>query len=164
MENLWAPWRMEYIKSDKTAGECIFCQKPKQDNDLQNLILYRGSTAYVIMNYYPYNNGHLMVVPYRHLSDFTELTSVERVEVMELVGDSIQVLRKDMGPQGFNFGANLGKIAGAGIAEHLHFHVVPRWGGDTNFMPVVGHTKVVSEALFDTCRRLQQIFTELKTK
>lgn len=158
MERLWAPWRIEYIKSDKTEHGCIFCNKPKDNKDLKNLILYRGKTAFVIMNYFPYNNGHLMVVPYRHTCEFHELTPEEKLEIMNLLDTCVSLLREDMQAQGFNIGVNLGRVAGAGIAEHVHFHIVPRWGGDTNFMPVTGHTKVISETLIDTCERLQEKF------
>lgn len=159
METLWAPWRIEYIRSDKTEHGCIFCNKPKETRDFENLILYRGETCFVIMNYYPYNNGHLMVVPYRHTSDFHELTSGEKLEIMNLLDVSLVILREDMRAQGFNIGVNLGSVAGAGIAEHLHFHIVPRWGGDTNFMPVTGHTKVLSEGLKETAERLKAKFS-----
>lgn len=158
MERLWAPWRMEYITRKKKKAKCIFCEKPEQDTDVENLILFRGNHCFIIMNFYPYNNGHLMVVPYRHLSDFHELAADERNEMMALADEAIEVLKEDMHPQGFNLGMNIGAVAGAGIAEHLHFHVVPRWNGDTNFMPVTGHTKVISEVLFETCRRLQTKF------
>lgn len=157
MDTLWAPWRIEYILQPKDDG-CIFCEKPKQHNDLANLIPYRGQTCYVIMNYYPYNNGHIMVVPYRHTCDLTSLSHEENLEMMSLVSKSIQVISKALNPHGFNIGMNLGSVAGAGVKDHLHFHVVPRWNGDINFMPVVGHTKVISEALEVTCKKLKQYF------
>jgi len=158
MDTLWAPWRIDYIRSDKTENGCIFCNKAKSTTDFENLILFRGKTCFVIMNYYPYNNGHLMVVPYRHTSDFHELTGEEKIEIMNLLDTGMQILREDMRAQGFNLGVNVGHVAGAGIAEHLHFHIVPRWGGDTNFMPVTGHTKVISEALEETGKRLTEKF------
>ena len=164
MERLWAPWRMEYIKRTKKNSGCIFCDKPEQDSDIENLILFRGRTCFVIMNFYPYNNGHLMVVPYRHLCDFHALSAEERNEMMALVDASIDVIKADMQPQGFNLGMNIGSVAGAGIAGHLHFHIVPRWNGDTNFMPVTGHTKVISEVLTETCRHLRKKFTQYMTR
>jgi len=154
---LWAPWRMEYILGEKEEG-CIFCTKPKENDDRKNLILYRGDHNFVIMNKYPYNNGHLMVVPYRHTSDLESLTDQESLEMMNVISKAVQVLREAIRPEGFNIGINLGKIAGAGIDDHLHFHIVPRWAADTNFMPVVGQTKVISEALSETRDRLKEKF------
>lgn len=153
MDNMWAPWRMEYILSPKPEG-CIFCDKSRQRTDRDNLILARGQTCFVIMNFYPYNNGHLMVVPYRHVSDLERLTAEERTEMMSLLTKSNDILKASMHPDGLNIGMNLGKVAGAGIDDHLHFHIVPRWNGDTNFMPVVGHTKVVAQALYETWEAL----------
>ncbi|MFQ5709033.1 MAG: HIT domain-containing protein [bacterium] len=156
---LWAPWRMEYIIGDKEKG-CIFCTKPQQngDKDRENLILLRGEHNFIIMNKYPYNNGHLMVVPYRHIDVLEVLEDAESLEIMQLVAKSMQVLRRAISPEGFNLGMNIGRIAGAGIDDHLHFHIVPRWGADTNFMPVVGHTKVISEGLLETWDKLRQGF------
>lgn len=161
MEKLWAPWRMEYILQPKPKG-CIFCEKPKQENaDRDNFILHRARHSFIIMNYYPYNNGHLMVVPYRHLSRLDALTSDERAELMELISSTSVILEKKMNCEGLNIGMNLGRIAGAGIDEHLHFHIVPRWGGDTNFMPVVGHTKVISQGLWELYDDLKPLFEKL---
>ena len=155
---LWAPWRIEYI-TDTTQNEgCVFCERIAGETDRKNLIVYRGETAFVIMNKYPYNNGHLLIVPYQHTSDMGALKDSERLELFQLLERSQAVLSKTMHPQGFNIGMNVGRLAGAGIVEHLHFHVVPRWGGDTNFMPIVGHTKVISEALEKTCERLAEAF------
>lgn len=154
---LWAPWRMQYILGEEEE-ECIFCTKPEQNDDKSNLILYRGSHNFVIMNKYPYNNGHLMVVPYRHIGEFEELDDSESLEIMKIIAKSMSVLKDAIRPQGFNIGMNLGRIAGAGIDDHLHFHIVPRWAADTNFMPVVGHTKVVSEGLWETWERLKAGF------
>lgn len=156
--NLWAPWRMEYILEEKEAG-CIFCRKPAQDRDQENLILFRGKHNFVIMNKFPYNNGHLMVVPYQHTSEFELLEEAEGSEMMVLLSRSISVLKTSLGPEGFNLGMNVGKIGGAGIDGHLHFHIVPRWSADTNFMPVIGNTKVISEALEQTWGRLNEGFT-----
>lgn len=155
---LWAPWRMEYILAEK-ASECIFCAKPGMSDDRKNLILYRGNHNFVIMNKYPYNNGHLMVVPNRHTAEFESLTSDEKVEMMEIVSKSITILKEVILAEGFNIGMNIGKIAGAGIDAHLHFHIVPRWAADTNYMPIVGHTKVVSEGLEATWDRLKAAFS-----
>ncbi|MBN1153915.1 HIT domain-containing protein [candidate division KSB1 bacterium] len=157
MDMLWAPWRIDYILQPKGDG-CIFCDKPAEHDDQANLIPFRGETCYVIMNYYPYNNGHVMVVPYRHTSDLTSLSQDEYLEMMNLVSKSIQVINKALNPHGFNIGMNLGSVAGAGVKDHLHFHVVPRWNGDMNFMPVVGHTKVISEALEETCKKLKRYY------
>ncbi|MDZ7386331.1 MAG: HIT domain-containing protein [candidate division KSB1 bacterium] len=161
MDALWAPWRMEYIKAEKPKG-CIFCDKQKQTNDRQNLIPYRGKHCFIILNYYPYNNGHLMIVPYRHVSDLGDLTAEEQSEMMALIARSTRVLQSTLHPQGFNIGFNLGKVAGAGIEDHVHCHVVPRWQGDTNYMPIIGHTKVVPDALENTCALLEGAFAELE--
>ena len=157
-EILWAPWRIEYIENTTESTECIFCDKPKDKDDKKNLIVYRGKLGFVIMNRFPYNNGHLMVVPYQHTSEISSLSSEERIELFNLLEISVNVLRKVMKPQGFNIGMNLGSLAGAGIADHLHFHIVPRWGGDTNFMPVIAHTKVISEGLEQTWEKLKREF------
>ena len=154
---LWAPWRIEYIEGEK-EGVCIFCEKPKQTDDLNNLILFRASLSFIIMNKYPYNSGHLMVVPYEHKKDFEYLTDEELLEMNKLLKISIKVLKKVMNPDAFNIGLNLGKSAGAGIDEHLHFHIVPRWNGDTNFMPVISNTRVVPESLERTYKKLKKEF------
>lgn len=157
MEYLWAPWRMEYILTPKPEG-CIFCTKPKEKDDRSNLILHRGASCFVIMNYYPYNNGHLMVVPYRHLSRLEELSVEEQQEMMFLLTKCCSVLTRGMKPHGMNIGMNLGKTAGAGIDDHLHFHIVPRWEGDTNYMPITGHTKVLPQGLYETWDALKPLF------
>ena len=146
---LWAPWRMEYIRTIKTPG-CIFCDKPAVDEDRENLLLFRGEEAFVLMNLYPYNNGHLLVAPYAHVDSIEKLPSSTLTEIMSLVQLSMRAIREEMNPQGFNVGVNQGEIAGAGIAEHVHFHIVPRWAGDTNFMPITGHAKVIVQGLTDT--------------
>ena len=158
METLWAPWRMEYILGEKEEEGCIFCLKPQQDTDHKNLIIYRGKHCFIILNYYPYNNGHLMIVPFRHICALSQLRREEKVEIMNLIEVATVIIEDDMAAQGFNIGANIGKIAGAGIDQHLHFHVVPRWNGDTNFMPVTGHTKVIPEALEQIADRLRALF------
>lgn len=157
---LWAPWRMEYIENcDKPEG-CIFCDYPKQDNDRRNLIVHRGETTFVILNRFPYNNGHLMIVPYRHTCDLDSFSDTESLECMHMLTLSKKILAETMQPHGFNIGMNLGRIAGAGIADHLHFHIVPRWDGDTNFMPILGHAKVVSEALEKSWGKLSEGFKQ----
>ncbi len=146
MKQFWAPWRMEYILGDKSDG-CFLCDIIADDKDQDNLLLKRGVTCAVVMNRYPYNGGHLMVLPFRHVAEVGDLTSEEKLEVMDLVDESINVLKKVIYPTGFNVGANLGKVAGAGLEDHLHMHIVPRWDGDTNFMPVLSDTRVVPVAL-----------------
>jgi ATP adenylyltransferase len=158
-ERLWSPWRMEYIRrgeGDNTSG-CIFCDVPAagEDQDEANHLLARGQVSFALLNAFPYNPGHLMVAPYRHVGDYEELTAEELAEMTALVGAAIRAMREEAGPHGFNLGMNLGQVAGAGIADHLHLHLVPRWGGDTNFMPVVGQTKVLPELLSETYQRLR---------
>lgn len=145
-------------------NRCVFCEKPKENQDKENLILWRGDNCFVILNLFPYNNGHLMVVPYRHVADLAGLQTAEKLELVELTERSISVLREAMSPQGFNIGMNLGKVSGAGIDDHLHIHIVPRWGGDTNFMPVLSDTKVVSESLAETYARLGPHFIKQAEK
>ena len=157
MKQVWAPWRMEYIQMEKAKG-CILCEKPGQNDDAKNYILYRGDKNFVIMNSYPYNPGHLMVAPYRHVANLEQLTNEERNEHFEIISRSIKVLKRVLNPSGFNIGINLGKIAGAGIDKHIHTHIVPRWQGDTNFMPVISDVKVVPEALAETYEKLRSKF------
>jgi ATP adenylyltransferase len=149
---------MAYISGLGKSEGCIFCDKPAADEDAANLILHRGKKAFVIMNLFPYNNGHLMVAPYKHTGNFLELDDDELLEIMQLAQLSIKVLKKAMNPAGFNTGFNIGKAAGAGIDAHLHFHIVPRWVGDTNFMPVVGEMKVISEHIEATYATLLEGF------
>ena len=153
MKQLWAPWRIEYIQMEKPA-ECILCNKPKQKDDAANYILYRGDKNFIIMNSYPYNSGHLMIAPYRHIANLEELTDEERHEHFEIASRSVKILRQLFNPAGFNLGINMGKVAGAGIDDHIHTHIVPRWLGDTNFMPVIANTKVINEALAETYKKL----------
>jgi ATP adenylyltransferase len=154
MEYLWAPWRIEYIQRASESG-CILCQKPREDNDEANFILYRGQHNFIILNAFPYNPGHLMVAPYRHIADLQDLGDAEAKEHFDIIKKGLELLNEVMEPAGFNIGLNMGKVAGAGIADHLHTHIVPRWQGDTNFMPVLSDTKVLSEALTSTYRRLR---------
>ena len=157
MERIWAPWRIQYIRQEKPEG-CILCEKPGQKKDTQNYILYCGDKNFVILNTYPYNPGHLMVAPYRHVANIEELTEEERNEHFEMVSRSVRVLRQVFNPGGFNIGINAGKVAGAGIDEHFHTHIVPRWQGDTNFMPVLADIRVVPEALTETYQKLRGKF------
>ena len=154
MDYLWAPWRIEYIKKAKEEG-CILCQKPAEADDDANYILFRGQKNFVIMNSYPYNAGHLMVAPYRHVAGLDELTDEELVEHYKLVRQSVLVLKQVFQSEGFNIGMNLGRVAGAGVDKHLHTHIVPRWGGDINFMPVIADIKVVNEALGESYQKLR---------
>ena len=162
---LWTPHRMAYIKGEnRTSGpgqveECPFDRAPKQ-GDEDALIVARGSLVYAVLNLYPYNPGHLMVVPYRHVADYTDLTVPETAEFAEFTKRAIRALRRASGSHGFNIGMNLGTVAGAGIAAHLHQHIVPRWGGDTNFMPVVGRTRVLPQLLADTRKLLAEAWTQ----
>jgi ATP adenylyltransferase len=160
MNRLWAPWRMKYIKEeiDNPDKGCIFCTKPKQSDDKKNLILFRGKTAFVICNKFPYNNGHLMVVPYQHTCSLDDVTDESSLELWRLVALCRRVLAKAFSPDGFNIGMNLGRVAGAGIDTHLHVHIVPRWNGDVNFMPVIGETKVISQSLEETYEALRGEF------
>lgn len=157
-DRLWTPHRMVYIQGDAkpsndSSGECPFCLAPGR-SDEESLIVARGESAYVILNLFPYNAGHLLVCPYRHVSDYTDLTEAETHEVAELTRTAMRVLRTVSAPHGFNLGMNQGQVAGAGIAAHLHQHIVPRWGGDSNFLPVVARTKALPEILGDTRDRL----------
>ena len=149
---------MEYIRAPKDDPGCIFCDKPAEDNDADNLIVHRGAKALVMMNLYPYNNGHLLVAPYEHISELDALAPDVRLEMLDLATRAMTVLRREMKAEGFNFGANLGAAAGAGIKEQVHLHVVPRWVGDTNFMPVLGGTKVQVQSLKDTRELLARGF------
>ena len=146
---VWAPWRMKYIREAREDG-CIFRNRIERNDDRNDLILYRGNHGFIIMNLYPYNNGHLMVAPNRHLGDITELTGDESAELFSHVQLSVKMLKNTMNPDGFNIGVNMGKVAGAGVADHIHVHIVPRWTGDTNFMPVVGEVKIISEHILAT--------------
>jgi ATP adenylyltransferase len=164
MQRMWSPWRSQYIASfqsrPKRSGkrESLFRSAWKSKRDAKNLIVWRGKTCFVMMNRYPYNSGHLMVVPCRQVGDIRDLTDVELVEMMQTVQRSVTALEAVLHPDGYNFGANLGRVAGAGIEDHVHFHIVPRWNGDTNFMPVLGDTKVISQGMADTLKKLTKAF------
>lgn len=155
MRHLWAPWRMAYLTAER-QDECVLCHKMAEEDDIANLVVHRGRHGCIVLNLYPYNNGHLMVVPYRHVASTEALEPEELLEAMQLVNLAIAVLRNSMSPDGFNMGVNLGKAAGAGIDSHVHIHVVPRWLGDTNCMPVIADVRVVPESLTDSCRRLRR--------
>jgi ATP adenylyltransferase len=159
VERLWTPWRREFIEgnSDRAAG-CFLCAAAAGDDDRGNLVVFRAETVFVLLNRYPYNNGHLMVAPYRHTADFAGLDPATASEIMHVTQRGVGVLEQAYKPDAFNVGLNLGRAAGAGVPDHLHVHVVPRWNGDTNFMPVLAETKVLPETLEQTYDRLQPIF------
>ncbi|GAB3749623.1 ATP adenylyltransferase [Microlunatus parietis] len=166
-QRLWTPHRMVYIRGENrpesdTAPACPFCRIPSR-TDADGLIVHRGEHAYVVLNLYPYSPGHLLVCPYRHIADYTDLTADEGRELTELTQDAMRALRSASSPDGFNLGVNQGSIAGAGIAAHLHQHVVPRWAGDANFLPVVGQTKALPQLLGDTRELVSQAWRELRT-
>ena len=159
-ERLWTPHRIVYIKGESKPEssdevDCPFCRIPKMD-DAEGLIVHRGESAYAVLNLYPYNAGHLLVCPYRHVADYTELTEAETDEVASITKQAMQTMRAVTKPHGFNLGINQGPVAGAGIAAHLHQHVVPRWGGDANFLPVIGHTKTMPQLLGETREMLAE--------
>ncbi len=156
MKYLWAPWRMDYILGEKKKG-CFLCHKLKEKKNKKNLILFQGDYVFVMMNRYPYTNGHLMIVPKRHCLNVEQLDNNELKELFDLLKASIQMLKITLHPDGFNIGMNIGKVGGAG-EDHLHLHVVPRWAGDTNFMPVIGETKTIPEHLEKTYQKLHTTF------
>ena len=154
MKRLWSPWRMKYVESNEPQVECVLCQVQTQVADAENLIVFRGRTAYVILNRFPYTSGHLMVVSNIHHPSLEDLDPQTRSEMMELANKGMLILRRVYQPDAFNFGANIGAAAGAGIAGHVHLHLVPRWNGDTNFMSALAETRVLPEALEETYRRV----------
>lgn len=160
MKQLWTPWRITYLSQGSASGgsECVFCSKLQSGDARANHLLYRGSECFVTLNLYPYNNGHLMVVPNRHVSSIEDLSETEITELMVVTQQSIRVLKEAYNPQGFNVGINQGAAAGAGITGHLHQHVVPRWGGDTNYMTVIGDTRTIPEWIDQTYERLSAIW------
>lgn len=157
MEKLWAPWRMTYIKKAKEEKGCLFCKKLEEGRDEENYILHRSKLAFVILNIFPYNSGHLMVVPIRHVGEVEELKVGESKEMMALLQRSIIALKRAYKPEGLNIGMNLGRTAGAGVLHHLHIHVVPRWNGDTNFMPILAESKIISQSLRETFTTLRKV-------
>ena len=160
MERLWAPWRLQYVTKEKTGG-CIFCDKPLIGDDRAAYIVHRGVLAYVMLNAFPYNTGHIMVVPYAHTADLEELAPETIHEMMDLAQLATRALKSSFSPDGLNLGFNVGAAAGAGIKDHLHLHLVPRWVGDTNFMPVVGDVRVIPESLEQTFDKLTEAFRSL---
>ncbi|HET6454735.1 MAG TPA: HIT domain-containing protein [Armatimonadota bacterium] len=161
MDRIWAPWRMQYIEQGGKPEGCIFCVFPAQDRDRENLILYRGKTAFVMLNSYPYNPGHLMIAPYEHTANMYDLSDEKLLEINRLLRYSIRLITECMHPDGFNVGLNLSRVAGSGVPDHIHWHVVPRWNGDTNFMPVIADTKVIPESLQATYDKLKKKMEEI---
>jgi len=161
MERLWTPWRMAYIKGEHATGGCFLCDLPALDpsNDRGSLIIARGDLAFIILNKFPYNSGHLIVAPYRHTANYEDVTVEEHAEIAMLSQRAIAALEKAYKPEGYNIGINQGRAAGAGIPDHLHGHIVPRWAGDTNYMTTVGRTKVMPEALDETWAKLQPLLS-----
>jgi ATP adenylyltransferase len=171
-QRLWAPWRLEYIKAarDQARGrvsggldECIFCSKPKLGDDAKSLIPQRGERCFVMLNAFPYTNGHLMIAPYEHTAELEALDEQTSLELMTLTQRSLRALTEAYDPDGFNLGMNLGTIAGAGFADHVHMHVVPRWAGDTNFMPVVADTRVLPQSLEESYVAIRDAFAALES-
>jgi len=158
MKVLWAPWRMAYITQFRKPAACIFCAKARGHRDAANLLLHRGRHGFVMMNLFPYNSGHLMIAPYAHVGRLESLSDEHTLDLMKLITLSLRVLRAEIKPEGFNIGVNLGRVSGAGIAAHLHVHIVPRWNGDTNFMPLFAETRVIPEHLRTTYRKLRARF------
>ncbi len=156
MRNIWAPWRMKYIEQPKKKEGCLFCRVINEDQDEENHVLVRKERCFIILNLYPYNNGHLMVTPYAHVPSLEDLEKEDRDALFETVSNAIANLRTEMDPEGFNVGMNIGEVAGAGISDHVHVHIVPRWAGDTNFMPVIGATKVISQAIEETYKKMRK--------
>jgi ATP adenylyltransferase len=155
-KQLWAPWRLEYIEQADEQDECLFCAAWASEDEAASLVVHRGADAFVLLNKFPYASGHLMVAPRRHEGDFSALADDEALELHRLAGQAIEALAETYKPQGFNLGWNLGRVAGAGVVDHVHLHLVPRWQGDTNFMPVLGDVKVLPEHLSETRRRLAE--------
>jgi ATP adenylyltransferase len=160
MDHLWSPWRYQYVQKEKTGGGCVFCQAAAAERDEENLVVHRARKNYIILNLYPYSTGHLMVVPYEHV-DMLQYASEETLQEMILLTQRAQIrLQEIYRPAGFNLGMNLGESAGAGIAEHIHMHVLPRWPGDTNFMTTIAETRVLPEGLSTTWRKLHDAFAK----
>jgi ATP adenylyltransferase len=161
MERLFSPWRSKYIagfadKEKQAEGACLFCTVVARRSDKRSLVVARYETCFVMMNLYPYNSGHLMVIPFRHTADLGSLSKKEHAEILGVTAKMMEVLKDVMQPDGFNLGANLGRVAGAGIDQHIHFHIVPRWNGDSNFMPTLADTKVVSESIQSSYKRIRR--------
>jgi len=163
MKVIWAPWRMEYILSEDKEKACIFCPGEDRSSDEARLILRVGSLSMVMMNRYPYINGHLLVAPVRHVPDLEGLSDEEILDLMRWVRDAVGIIKREMAPDGFNVGLNLGRVAGAGVAGHVHFHIVPRWNGDNNFMTVLGEVRVIPEHIRATYQKLLPYFRASKS-
>lgn len=165
MDKLWSPWRSKYIETFKDnkneTGDCLFCKIPQENKDKENYLVHRGNTGYIVMNLYPYNSGHLMIVPYKHCSSLKELDNETNLECMKLINLGCEILNDSLSPHGFNIGANIGRCSGAGIEHHIHFHIVPRWNGDTNFMPVLNEVKVISEFMDETFGKLKHSLSRI---
>jgi ATP adenylyltransferase len=159
-QRIWAPWRLAYVKDAAKGGDegCIFCSKPAADDDEANLIVHRGELCFVILNLFPYTNGHMMIAPYEHVAAIEEVEAEALAEMMALAQQGIRALDDVYAPHGYNVGFNQGRVAGAGVEHHIHLHVVPRWGGDTNFMPVLGDTRVLAQSLEDSYAALRDKF------
>ncbi|MCX7769649.1 MAG: HIT domain-containing protein [Proteobacteria bacterium] len=163
VKNIYAPWRKDFIEKKEPKEEgCIFCNRSKLEPSLDSLVVFKDHYSFVVLNKYPYNNGHIMVAPYKHTDNLSDLTKEEYTEIMKNIILGVEVIKEAYNPQGFNIGMNLGSIAGAGVVDHLHWHIVPRWGGDTNFMPVISGTKVLHEILTETFERIYPIFEKIK--
>lgn len=164
MSHLWTPWRMPYLRGEECLSEdCLFCVKP-QSEDAEAHVVHRRKQCYVTLNRFPYNNGHLMIVPYAHVATLEDLDAEALAELMALTQLSLRVLREAYNPQGFNVGMNIGAVAGAGVAGHIHLHVVPRWGGDTNYMTTTGHTRIIPEWIDQTFERLRPLFEQMSAE
>jgi ATP adenylyltransferase len=163
MERMWTPWRLDYILSDKQVG-CVFCNMLEAEDDRAMLILERNERAFLALNKYPYNNGHLMAVPYHHVDSLEKLKPEDVTGMMAMVDRGVRALRRAMHPEGFNIGMNIGKVAGAGVKDHVHCHIVPRWNGDTNFMPVLAEVRLIPQDLWDTYDQLKQALETIENK
>ncbi|HLJ66147.1 MAG TPA: HIT domain-containing protein [Chloroflexota bacterium] len=161
---MWAPWRMPYIQQSEPVSGCLFCTKAEENEDEKNMIVHRSGRCFIMMNRYPYNSGHLMVIPYQHTGVLSQIESATGAELFHVTQLAVRALSTVMKPEGFNVGINQGEVAGAGVADHIHIHVVPRWNGDTNFMPVVAGTKVIPELLAATAEKLRPVLAELEPK
>ena len=163
MKRLWAPWRKEYVSRGSESGECIFCKKHTSREDKKDYIITRSAHSFSMLNIFPYSNGHILIAPYRHIDSLAGLTEPELIDLLKLVISSQELLNKVLSPQGYNIGINVGEAAGAGVVDHIHIHIIPRWAGDTNFMPVIGETKVMPESLESVYKSLLGVKQEEKT-
>ncbi len=161
MDRLWSPWRYQYVSRATPGDACIFCHKPAEQKDRENYVLYRGEHVFALLNLFPYTSGHLMIAPIRHVRDLSKLRPEEMQDILHHLGQTVGILKEVFCPNGFNVGMNLGRVSGAGIPHHLHFHVIPRWKGDTNFMPVLADVRIIPEHLQQTYRKLRLKFKKL---